>query len=616
MRKSLLIFTFLFFTSALFAQGSITLKPIGGYETGVFDEGATEISAYDPISRRLFSVNSDSKTVDVISLANPSNPKFLFSIDLSPHGKAANSVAVHWGILAVAVENEDKQKNGKAVFFHTIGQCRYINSVEVGALPDMITFTPDGRYALVANEAEPNDDYDIDPEGSVSIIRVLLRGKILLPKTVDFKVLNNAALDPSIRIFGPGATVAQDLEPEYIAVSKDSRTAWVSCQENNALIKINIRTGKILSITGFGFKDHSLPGNELDASNEDDEINIRNWPTHGMYQPDAIAYYKAEGKSYIVSANEGDARDYDGFSEEDRVKDLVLDPTIFPNADELQLEENLGRLNITTTLGDTDGDGDYDKIFNYGARSFSIWNSEGEQVFDSGSEFENILANLEPENFNSTDNENDSFDNRSDDKGPEPEGVAIGKIKGQTYAFFGLERIGGIMVYNITDPKNPEFVEYINTRNFDGDAEEGTAGDLAPEGIIFIPKLLSPNKKPLLVVSYEVSGSIRVFEISETSENEGNNSDVIASEVEEVLGNYPNPFNPTTNIRFSLAERGEVHLSVFNILGQKVTELVNGTLDKGVHEVTFNAGNLASGTYFYRLQTGSEVKIKRMLLTK
>jgi hypothetical protein len=189
-------------------------------------------------------------------------------------------------------------------------------------------------------------------------------------------------------------------------------------------------------------------------------------------------------------------------------------------------------------------------------------------------------------------------------------------IKGKTYAFIGLERIGGIMVYNISDPHNPEFIEYINTRDFDGDAETGTAGDLAPEGLTFIPKRISPNNKPLLVVSYEVSGSIRVFEISEVLNKSANIGPQLASEEKEVLGNYPNPFNPTTNIRFSLAERSEVQLSVFNVLGEKVADLVNGTLDNGVHEVTFNAGNLSSGIYFYRLQTGSQVKIKRMLLAK
>lgn len=256
--------------------------------------------------------------------------------------------------------------------------------------------------------------------------------------------------------------------------------------------------------------------NGLDASDSDGAINITNWPVLGMYQPDALASYEVKGETFIITANEGDGRDYDGFSEEAEVKDLVLDPTAFPNAAELQADETLGSLTVTTANGDTDGDGDFDKLYAFGGRSFSIWDTQGNLVYDSGDDFEQITAALLPENFNSDNTENNSFDSRSDNKGPEPEGVAIGAIDDHIYAFIGLERIGGVMVYDVTNPESPTFIEYVNNRNFEGDALAGTAGDLGPEGLTFIAAEDSPNGKPLLAVANEVSGTTTLFEIANT----------------------------------------------------------------------------------------------------
>ena len=212
-----------------------------------------------------------------------------------------------------------------------------------------------------------------------------------------------------------------------------------------------------------------------------------------------------------------DERDYDGFSEEARVKDhgddFQLDSAAYPDIDELSTDENMGRLKMTVSTGDTDNDGEIELIHAFGGRSFSILNAEGAMVYDSGSDFERITASLIPDDFNSTNDENGSFDDRSDDKGPEPEGVTVGRIGGEAYAFIGLERVGGIMVYNVTDPLIPRFVQYINNRDFSGDAEAGTAGDLAPEGLLFIPEDESPTNLPLLVVTNEVSGTTTIYEI-------------------------------------------------------------------------------------------------------
>jgi hypothetical protein len=483
---------------------AFSLRPIGTYSTGIFDEGAAEIAAYDPGTQRLFVTNANSNNLDILDISDPTTPSLFGNIDLSPFGGGVNSVAFGNNMFAVAVEAEVAQDPGSVLFFDVMGNL--MNSVTVGALPDMVTFTPDGKKLLVANEGEPSDDYTNDPEGSVSIIDVL-SGNVT---TAGF---NNVPLFGDVRIFGPGASVAQDLEPEYITVSADSKKAWVSLQENNALGILNIESGQFEKVVGLGYKDHSEDDNALDASDRDDAINIRNWPVLGMYQPDAITSYTVGDRTYVVTANEGDARDYDAFSEEERIEDLTLDPDTFPNAAELQQEENLGRLTVTTTQGDTDGDGDFDELYAFGARSFSIFDEEGNLVFDSGDDFEQITAQLLPDDFNSNNDENDSFDSRSDAKGPEPEGITVGTIFGRTYAFIGLERIGGIMTYDITDPHNPTFVEYVNNRDFSGDAEMGTAGDLGPEGLLFVSADESPNQQPLLVVTNEVSGSTTLYSI-------------------------------------------------------------------------------------------------------
>jgi 2',3'-cyclic-nucleotide 2'-phosphodiesterase/3'-nucleotidase/5'-nucleotidase len=506
------------------------LRPLSTYQAvdengdNLFDEGAAEIAAFAPGVNRLFVTNADANTIDILNLSDQGILSFYSTIDIGAIAQAEgldlggiNSVAVNsqGGYLAAAVEAGIKQDPGSVVFFDLEGI--YQTAVEVGSLPDMLTFTPDGNKLLVANEGEPNDDYTVDPEGSVSIIDVSgglgdLTGKVQTATFNDFDDDQQALIDAGVRIFGPGATVSEDLEPEYIAVSPDGTTAYVSLQENNALGILDIATGKITSIVPLGFKDHSEAGNGFDASNRDDAINIQTHPVFGMYQPDAISTYEVDGETYVVTANEGDAREYeDAFVEEQRVGDLLLDPDAFPNPEEIQEDDNLGRLNITTTLGDPDGDGDYDQLFAYGARSFSIWDAEGKLVWDSGDEFEQKLASLLPDDFNSNNDENDSFDSRSDDKGPEPEGIAIGMVGSRIYAFIGLERVGGIMMYDITDPDNPQFVNYVNNRDFSGDAEAGTAGDLGPEGVLFIDQDLSPTGQNLLVVTNEVSGSTTVY---------------------------------------------------------------------------------------------------------
>jgi len=518
------------------AYESIKLEQIGRYESGLFDEGGAEIVDYHAPTQRLFVINADIGGVEVLDVSDPTTPT---PVDGSPIDAAgdvdgvssANSVSASDDLIAVALEADVAQDPGQ-VGFYDPETLELLGTATVGALPDKVTFTPDGQNALVANEGEPTENYAYDPRGSVSIVDVSDGPEDPTVSTADFTAYDgkeDQLRRQGIRIFGPGASAPQDFEPEYVTISDDSRTAWVSLQENNAIAEIDIKTAKVKKLLPLGFKDYSLAGNELDASNENGGVNIRNWPINGILQPDSIGTYSPDNKQYIVTANEGDSRDYDSYSEEAEVADLRLDPNAFDfdaiegidSVEELQDPENLGPKGVTTTLGDVDGDGLYEEIYVFGGRSFSIFTTNGELVFDSGSDFEDITADLYGDQFNNDNAESDP-DGRSDNKGPEPEGLTIGQVGDRYYAFIGLERMGGVMVYDITDPECATFVDYVNNRDFsidieseiaDGPLPAGAAGDLGPEGLAFATAEESPIDNPLVFVGHEISGTTVIFEV-------------------------------------------------------------------------------------------------------
>jgi hypothetical protein len=493
------------------------LTPLGVYESGIFGESAAEITAFDPASARLFVVNASSGAIDVLDLSDPTSPTLIDSFDVTPYGAAANSVAVYDGLVAAAVEANVKQDPGAVVLFDA-ADLSVLNDLTVGALPDMLTFSPDGTKLVVACEGEPSGYAmdSVDPEGSIAILDVsgdiaaLTDGDVQI---AGFGAFTLANLDPQVRVFGPGASVAQDLEPEYVAISEDSSTAWVVLQENNALAVVDLNTATVTQIVPLGYKNHSLAGNGLDPSDRDDGVAIANWPVFGMYMPDAIVRFTVAGQTYLLTANEGDARDYPGFSEEARIKSLPLDPVAFPNAAALKADEALGRLTVTTVNGDPDNDGDYDQLFAFGGRSISVWATNGNLLWDSGDELEQVTALALPNHFNANNNDNE-IDNRSDNKGPEPEGAAVATLWGVPYAFIGLERVGGVMVYDLSNPLAPSLVLYdVSTRDFDEDPQTGAPGDLGPEGLEVIAAADSPTGEPLLIVANEVSGTVRIYRI-------------------------------------------------------------------------------------------------------
>jgi hypothetical protein len=545
-------------------DAALELAPLGTYETGVFDASAAEIITFHARSQRLFVVNAAQAKVEVLDLADPSAPAKLFDVQtvgvrsadgsVVGEGAVANSVAVRAdGLGVVAVESSTRTDAGWLVFFDAAadsldaeGNLAALGAVRVGALPDMVTVSDDGSYAVVANEGEPDDDFAVDPEGSVAVVD--LPKKLAAPgqeavRTAGFRAFEDGGtktLHEDVRVFGPqvptpsGETfpVSQNLEPEYITVGKHSRTAYATLQEANAVAVVDLATATVTDVLPLGFKDHGAPGNGLDASDRDPEgaptVSIATYPgLNGMYMPDGIESYTSRGQEYLVTANEGDAREWGDYVEGARVKDLG-DPeetdapgvcTDSPLAG-LTGDEALGRLNVTTANGLEEDGTCYSELYSFGGRSFSIWTTDGEQVFDSGDELERVVADAVPDYFNSNHSES-NLEGRSDDKGPEPENLTIGEVGGRTYAFVGLERVGGVIVYDITVPERSRFVTYVNNRDFsvsvedaeDVDAALADAGDLGPEGLTFVPASQSPTHEPLLVVGNEVSGTTTVFTV-------------------------------------------------------------------------------------------------------
>jgi len=455
---------------------------------------AVEITAYCNKTKRLFAASTLYKSVLVYDMSDVKNIKKIAAIDISGYGGNVNSVAISNGNVAMALENTNRQENGAIVVFDT-EKLIVVDEYITDPLPDMVTYSPDGSYIISANEGEPNDNYSIDPSGSVTIVDI----KNNEVTTVGFE-LSDAEIkelkEKGLRSFGKNATFSKDAEPEYLTVSKDGKTTWVVLQENNAIAEIDIINAKLKGIYPLGVKDFSVPKNSLDVSDQDGKVQFKTWENlKGFYLPDAITNIEIDGITYIITANEGDSRDYAGFSEETRVSEIKLDPTAFPNAATLQKSDQLGRLKITTTRGDIDNDGDYDELYIFGARSFSIWTTKGNLVYDSGNDIAK-QTQINAKAFNQN-------DTRSDDKGSEPEALATLTLKGKTLLFVGLERANGVVMYDISNPKKPVFLEWINHE-----------GDISPEGLFVIPAAESPTKENILVVSNEISGTISLFEVN------------------------------------------------------------------------------------------------------
>lgn len=510
------------------ATNELNLSLLSSFSNGAAGTNSAEIVAFDPTTDRLYIANSIGQKLDIVNFANPSSPVLLSSVSLVPYGNI-NSVTARNGYVAMAVESIPAQNNGKVVILDASGN--FVNQVDVGAMPDMITFNRNFTKLLTANEGEPSSDYSVDPEGSISIIDLtpgfagITNGNVT---TIGFAAFNGqeAALRAQgIRIFSTSASVAQDLEPEYIAISDDNTKAYVTLQENNALLTIDLTTNAIVSLSPLGYISYAAgSGNALDASDQSGAVLITgDLPIKGVYMPDAITEVTIGGQSYLITANEGDSREFGTVVDANRISSSTfntLDATAFADQNILRNNKFLGRLSALKYSGDTDGDGDYDELHVMGGRSFTIWNATtGSPVFDSKDMIEQITAN-HPQ-FGAIFNASNSAGvpvskNRSDDKGPEPEGVTVQQFNGNTYAFVSLERIGGVMIFNINDPSNPVFAGYHNNRS------TTTSGpDLGAEGIITIPAADSPNGNDLVILANEVSSTLSIYQMQTCAQASG-----------------------------------------------------------------------------------------------
>ena len=458
------------------------------------------------------------------------------------------SIAISGDLMAVAVPADVKTDNGYVLFYNGLDTSApvFLDSVVVGALPDMVTFTPDGGKVLVANEGEPSDDYTIDPEGSISVINILASGEPEETATsVSFTGFNGSQDDlvaqgmmfpnPSgrtIKGVDIATTVAQDLEPEYITATND--VAYVSLQENNGLAILDLEELTV-EIVGLGVKSWSDLNIDIQ---EDGSVSFGQYDgLYGVYQPDTIANYSWKDATFIVTANEGDAREYffdsadeatclsegglefdedDGclaYIDEVKVEDLTAEAN--SELADLQANGEADDLRVTNAMGDADGNGEYDAAYAYGSRSFTIWDQNGLAVYDSGDDFERITASVHGASFNNGDDENEG-DSRSENKGPEPEALTIGVIGDRTYAFVGTERMGGIFVYDVTNPYDVQFADYIINRDLtEGLSASDVIGDLAPESLVFVSAENSASGVPLLLVGNEVSGTVTVWQITQ-----------------------------------------------------------------------------------------------------
>lgn len=525
----------------------VQVECLGAFSSDLFDASGGEIAVFSEKSKRLYITNA-AQGIAKVDLSTPSAT----NRDAFVRQFGVNSVAVHGDVVAACWAPKFEGAQGEVRFFDL--DLKPTGSIKVGFQPDMIVFTPDGKTLLAACEAEPSDDGVEDRAGSISIID--LSGGVASAKVREanfdaFEARAQELRNAGVHLPMPGRSLMQQLEPEYIAMSTDGARAYVTLQEANAIAVVDVRNATVTAILPLGLKDFSVSGVGLDASDKDTRATITPWPVHAMYQPDSLAFFTHNGSSYLATANEGEPRDHPFYSEVQRVSKLknskdstapALDTARFPLAVEsgdgyaqkdLLNAKAIGRLEVSEARGDLDGDGDFDQLVCFGGRSVSIWkiieDSAGcatslELVWDSGSAIERTVRDRMPKAFNADNRANPSRDARSDVRGPEPEGLTIANIDGRRILFVGLERTGGVMSWEISDPAQPIFAGYFNRRDpaVDLDIDEDgdkmpdqleAIGDLGVEGVLVIPAQSSPTKRPILVLCNEVSGTVSLFDL-------------------------------------------------------------------------------------------------------
>ncbi|MEL6924328.1 MAG: esterase-like activity of phytase family protein, partial [Bacteroidota bacterium] len=480
-----------------------------------------------------------------------------------------------------------------------------------------------GKFLVLERDSSDPDDgntgkkyvFEIDINGATNLLGTALSEKSESTgaddKTLEMMTADDLAEAGIIAVHKtkvlnlPSIGYLPSDKPEGLALLPNNEIAVMN-DNDFGLAGAGVSDAISLGIIGFQFNYG------FDASDRSESIDIRQRPTRGMYQPDAITTYELNGQTYLFTANEGDARDYDGFSEEERVDDLDLDPGVYPAENFFQEDSNLGRLKTTSVDGDTDGDGDVDQIHSYGARSFSIWDANGNQVFDSGDMFERVTAQIIPEFFNSQGD--DRLKNRSDDKGPEPEAIAVGEVDGRAYAFIALERVGGVFIYDVTDPFNAYYVDYVFNRNFELEPEDDPTADIAPEDVKFVPASDNALGQPLLIVASEVSGTISAYTIGVATQARSAATDESLTSLSSLEWHaYPNPVQQQLNVSYHLEETAEVELSLFDMMGRELKTFVKSQQDRGFYTYESDLTDLPKGVYTLSLRTGGKIFSKLVM---
>ena len=517
-------------------NSSLDITMSAHYTSGSFnaDGGVMEIVAYNKANGHAYAVNGQDGVLASIDIAGGDTE--LSSVDIDVKALVSDSdftygdmtsvaVSPDGSLIATALQDADYDEEGRIALFSSDsdGSIELLKVYEAGIQPDMVTFSPDGRYVLTADEGEPREGYDEDdPEGSVTVVS--LEDDIV--SVIGFEAFDNplarkALADKGI-IMQKGTVPSEDFEPEYIAVGNNK--AYITLQEANAVAVLNLDSMLFTGVYTVGLEDYSIV--PVDIDKKDDAYNPRTYETlRGIRMPDGIAYFSVDGNDYIVTANEGDAREWGDYLNEDE-RDFG-DGNVSPIG--AITAENSGLDGMVVFLASDDYDGLDDCIdYLYGGRTMTILRVDDnglEEVFTTADDAERITYSYLPEYYNAS-NDNAVLDDRSGKKGPEAEAVTVGEVNGRIYAFLALERTGGIIIYDVTDPENSKYVNYINTRDFtsivsgseiydDGELDKWvTGGDVAPEGLAFASAEDSPTGEALLIAAFEVSGTVAVYTLN------------------------------------------------------------------------------------------------------
>lgn len=493
------IVRYILLLGALAFSFALELREISRLEESDGLPGA-EIVAYVP-EQKILVVASGDEELSVVSFKEPSKPR----IENILHFRGdVPSVAAYRNLVAVAETNSPETAPGFLHLFRVKDRDLVkLRTFSVGAQPDMVAFSPDGKTVLVACEGEIDDETLEDPEGSVGLVDLSRGVEQATAHVLTFDAFDSLSLANSgVRLGGPGSYL-QNLEPEYVAFSPDGNVAFVSLQENNAMAKIDVRKKTVEKIWGLGSVDHSVKGYGFDFR-DDGKISVEQVPVRGELQPDGIAVFENAGKLYVLSADEGASRDFSFYSDETRadllLKAGILEKSVFTES----LVRKLGPLPIDAE-NPCDGNEPCRYLNTFGGRSMSLFDGEtGKRIWNSGDAIEKASAENAPALFNwNSKKKKIKADVRSKKKGSEPENVTVGKIRGELFAFLGLERSGGIATFSLKKTESPHLANY-----------QAKAKDRGPEGILFIPAEESPlSGEPLLVVGYEYSKSLVVYRI-------------------------------------------------------------------------------------------------------